>query len=97
MPDLMSFADVLDRLQGVIGRTELLQHLANVPTFAGQPMAAVVAVMCSRPSSIIALLGAYHALQDHPQQRSPAHIATHATTRQADGRRYGCTNQYIDA
>ena len=37
LPDLMSLADVLKRLDGVIGRTALLRHLADVPMFAGGP------------------------------------------------------------
>jgi len=37
VPELMTLAEVLDRLRGKIARTALLEHLQAVPIFAGGP------------------------------------------------------------
>lgn len=36
-PTLLTLAQVLERMKGIVGRTYLLQHLRMVPEFEGRP------------------------------------------------------------
>ena len=84
---LIKLADVLDRQRGVIGRAALLQRPADAPMFAGGPtLGRFGCRYVFTPAQYGRLIARFSGVAVEASYR------THATTRQASGRRDGGKN-----